>query len=391
MQIAYTTDQLALRDELRAYFEQLMTPALTEELARGEMGGPESKKAVRQLGTDGWLGLGWAKEYGGRGLGPIEQFIFYDEAQRAGAPVPFLTINTVGPAIAHFGSEEMKNEILPRILQGDVYFSIGYTEPTAGTDLASLKTKAVLDGDHWVINGQKIFTSLVDHADYIWLAVRTDPDAKKHKGISIILVPTDAPGFSFTPINTIGGAHTFATFYDDVRVPASNLVGELNGGWKAITTQLNFERVSLAPSGGLERAYLETRKWAQDTKLASGERVIDQEWVRVHLARVHAKLEGLRLLNWKVAWTTTVGQISPADSSATKVYGTQLYCEAYGLLLEVLGAAGILQRESPGAVLAGRIERSYRGVLILTFGGGTNEIQRDLIAIFGLGMPRSMR
>jgi alkylation response protein AidB-like acyl-CoA dehydrogenase len=391
MRIAYTDDQLALRDELRAYFSGLMTPEVADEMAQGEMGGPRCREAVRQMGADGWLGVGWPKEYGGKGFGPVEQFVFYDEAQRAGAPVPFLTINTVGPAIQTFGTEDMKNELLPRILKGDVFFAIGYTEPGAGTDLASLQTKAVRDGDEWVINGQKIFTSLTDHADYVWLACRTDPDAPKHKGISIILVPTNSAGFSYTPIHTIGEATTYATYYEDIRVPVANTVGPINGGWTVIITQLNFERVSLASSGQLERVYVETRRWAQDTKLASGQRVIDQEWVQVHLARVHAKLEGLRLLNWKVAWDATQGVQNPALSSATKVYGTNVYCEAYDLLLEVIGAAGVLKRGSAGSALKGALERAYRGTLILTFGGGVNEIQRDLIALFGLGMPRSLR
>ena len=391
MRIAYTDDQLALRDELRAYFKTIVTPEVANEMAQGEMGGPKCQEAVRQMGRDGWLGVGWPKEYGGRGFGRMEQFVFYDEAQRAGAPFPFLTINAVGPAIQQFGSEELKNEMLPKILRGECFVSIGYSEPQAGTDLAALKTKAVRDGDEWVINGQKIFTSLTDHADYIWLAVRTNPDASKHKGISIILVPTTAEGFSYTPIPTLGDATTYATYYQDVRVPVANTVGEIDGGWTVITTQLNYERISLASPAVLERAYVDTRRWAQETKLPDGRRVIDQEWVQTHLAKVHARLEGLRLLNWKNIWQDSVGNVSIADSSAVKVYGTTAYCECYGLLLEVLGAAGILKRTSPGAALAGRVERSYRGTLILTFGGGTNEIQRDLIAIFGLGMPRSLR
>jgi alkylation response protein AidB-like acyl-CoA dehydrogenase len=391
MRIAYTDDQLKLRDELRAYFQQLVTPEVAAEMAQGEMGGKKGLEAVRQMGKDGWLGVGWPKEYGGRGFGPMEQFIFYDEAQRAGAPVPFLTINTVGPALMQFASEEVKNDLLPKILRGECFFSIGYSEPQAGTDLAGLKTRAVRDGDEWVINGQKIFTSLTDHADYIWLACRTNPDAGKHKGISIILVPTTSEGFSYTPIHTLGDATTYATYYQDVRVPVANTVGEIDGGWTVITTQLNYERISLASPAVLERNYLDTRRWAQETKLPDGRRVIDQEWVQTHLAKVHARLEGLRLLNWKNIWQDSVGKVSIADSSAVKVYGTTTYCECYGLLLEVLGAAGILKRTSPGAALAGRVERSYRGTLILTFGGGTNEIQRDLIAIFGLGMPRSLR
>jgi alkylation response protein AidB-like acyl-CoA dehydrogenase len=401
MRIAYTDDQAALRDELRAYFADLVTPEVALEMAQGEMGGKKCLEAVAQMGKDGWLGVGWPEEYGGRGFGPMEQFIFYDEAQRAGAPVPFLTINTVGPALMQFGSDEVKREILPRILKGECFFSIGYSEPQAGTDLASLQTKAVRDGDSWVINGQKIFTSLTDHADYIWLACRTDPDASKHKGISIILVPTTSEGFSYTPIRTIGDATTYATYYQDVRVPVTNTVGEIHGGWTVITTQLNYERISLASPAVLERNYLDTRRWAQETKLpdghrgsgsgARGDRVIDQEWVQVHLAKVHARLEALRLLNWKNIWQDSVGKVNIADSSGVKVYGTTTYCECYGLLLEVLGSAGLLKRTSPGSVVAGRVERAYRGTLILTFGGGTNEIQRDLIAIFGLGMPRSLR
>lgn len=391
MQIAFTDSQQKLKDTLRAYFAEAVTQEISDEMAAGEMGGKKCLDFVRKMGSDGWLGVGWPKEFGGQGFGPVEQFIFYDEAQRAGAPIPFLTINTVGPSIMKYGTEEMKAEILPKILKGEIFFSIGYSEPGAGTDLANLSTKAVRDGDEFVINGQKIFTSLIDHADYVWLACRTNPDASKHAGISIILVPTTSEGFSWTPIHTMGGASTSSTYYQDVRVPVTNVVGEIDKGWEVIVNQLNYERVSLAAPGTLERPYIETVRWAQETKLADGRRVIDQEWVQIHLARVHAKLEALRLLNWKSVWTDTVGKVTPADSSATKVYGTNLYCEAYGLLLEVLGGAGLLQKDSPGAVLAGRIERSYRGVLILTFGGGVNEVQRDLIAIFGLKMPRSLR
>ena len=391
MYLAYTEDQQALRDELRVYFADLMTPELEAELATTEGGGPLAKATVRKMAADGWLGIGWPTEYGGQGRSAIEQFVFYDEAQRTGVPIPFLTINTVGPSIQTFGTSEQRNDYLPRILRGEIFFSIGYTEPNAGTDLGSLTTKAVVDGDSLVINGQKIYTSLVDHADYVWLAVRTGEGESKHDGISIVIVPTDSEGFSYTPIETVGDARTFATYYDDVRVPLSNVVGGLGNGWQVIVTQLNFERVSLCAPGQLERQYLATRAWAQSTKLPDGRRVIDQEWVRVHLARVHAKLEALRLINWKVAWSTTIGKPRVQDSSATKVYGTEAYCECYGLLLEVIGAAGLLRRGSPGAVLRGRLERAYRGTIILTFGGGTNEIQRDLIAVFGLKMPRSLR
>jgi alkylation response protein AidB-like acyl-CoA dehydrogenase len=386
MRLALTDEQAALRDELRAYFAELMTPEVEAALGNGEYGGPMYRDIALRMGGDGWLGIGWPVEYGGQGRSAVEQFIFFDEAQRAGAPVPFLTINTVGPTLMRHGSEAQKAAFLPRILRGEVHFSIGYSEPDAGTDLAALRTSAVFDGDEWVINGSKLWTSLVADADYVWLAARTDPEAKKHRGISIFIVPTGAPGFRFSPIHTIGDATTNATFYDGVRVPADALVGEVNRGWDLIVDQLNLERVALCAPGGLARLFEEVCEWARRTRLADGRRVVDQEWARVSLARVRAGLELLTLINWKVAWSLTQGRIDPADASATKVFGTELYCQAYRLLLEVMGPAGTLKRGSPEAVLQGRVERAYRGTLILTFGGGTNEVQRDLISVFGLHM-----
>ncbi len=395
MRLELSEPQQQLQQELRTYFADLMElPGLRDELANSEGGGPIAKQAIKQMASDGLLGVGWPEQYGGQGRGPIDQNIFYEEAQRAGAPVPFLTINTVGPTLQDFGTEAQKDEFLPRILAGDVFFSIGYTEPAAGTDLGSLTTRAERDGDDLVINGQKVFTSLVDHADYVWLACRTTPGIGKHKGISMVIVPTDSPGFSFTPIDTVGQARTFSTYYEDVRVPVSNVVGGEDGldrGWTMIVTQLNRERVSLCSAGMLEGKYLDTRRWAQQTLLPDGRRVIDQEWVRIHLARVHAKLQALRLLNYKVAWGIGEGILNVEDSSATKVFGTEFFCEAYGLMLEIIGSGGILRRGTPGAQLHGTLERAYRGTLILTFGGGTNEIQRDLIAAFGLKMPRPLR
>ena len=388
MRIAYTDSQQALRRELRAYFAELMTPEVKDEVARGETGGPHCLAAVRKMGRDGWLGLGWPVEYGGQGRTEIDQLIFFDEAWRAGAPIPFLTINTVAKTLQAFGSAEQKAFFLPKILAGELHFSVGYTEPTAGTDLASLRTSAVRDGDEWVINGQKIYTSLASYADYIWLAARTDPEAPKHKGITIFLVPTSDPGFSYTKIETMVNASTFTTYYDDVRVPDSAVVYGVNRGWDLIVNQLNYERVSLAPAGMFSGVYDEVLAWARATKLPDGRRVIDQEWVQVNLARLHAQLEVLTLLNWKVAAS---GDANAADASATKVFGTELFVQGYKVLMEILGTASMFERGSPGAVLAGKLARAFQGTLILTFGGGTNEVQRDLVALFGLGLPRVPR
>jgi alkylation response protein AidB-like acyl-CoA dehydrogenase len=391
MYLTYTDEQRALRDELRDYFVRLMTPERVQGLSKGELDGPAYKEVVRQLGADGWLGLSWPKDYGGQGRDLLDQYIFFDESQRANVPVPFLTTNTVGPTIMAFGTQEQKDFFLPRIVRGDLHFSIGDSEPGAGTDLANLKTTAVRDGDHYVINGQKMWTSLIQHADYIWLACRTDPDAKRHKGLSIIIVPTDAPGFSYTPVRTIGGGYTSATYYDNVRVPVGNVVLGENEGWRLITSQLNHERVALSSAGMVERKINDVRRWAQDTKLADGRRVIDQEWVQVSFGRLHARLEFLKLLNWKVAWSVTEGTLNPADASAVKVFGSEFYIEAYRALMEILGQASTLTKDSAGALLGADLERAMRNTLVLTFGGGTNEIQRDIISMVGLAMPRAPR
>jgi len=403
MRIAYTPEQERLRRELRGYFGTLMTPEIRAALSPlgngagsdgaggdGDYGdGQAYRRVVRQLGRDGWLALSWPQEYGGRGGTMLDQLIFTDQAAIARAPVPFLTINTVGPTIMRFGTPEQKSFYLPRIAAGEIHFSIGYSEPEAGTDLASLRTTAVRDGDEYVIDGQKMWTSLIQYADYVWLACRTDPQADRHKGLSIIIVPTSAEGFSWTPVHTVAGVMTSATYYSSVRVPVSSLVGEENRGWPLITNQLNHERVALTSAAPVMSALAEVRDWAASTKLASGQRVIDAEWVQLNLARVHAKAEFLKLVNWKIA--SSGGVVGPAAASATKVFGTEFAVEAYRLLMEVLGANAQVRSGSAGEVLAGRIERMHRAALILTFGGGTNEIQRDIIAAAGLGLPALRR
>jgi alkylation response protein AidB-like acyl-CoA dehydrogenase len=391
MYVGLTQEQQALQTEVRDYFKQLLTPEVRSRLAGAGGVGKENRKVVKQMGADGWLGVGWPKEWGGRGFSAVEQFIWFDEAMRAGAPVPMLTINTVGPTIMRFGSDEQKEFFLPKILKGEIHFCIGYSEPGAGTDLAALKTKAERDGDEYIINGQKTWTSLASDADYVWLAVRTDPNVKKHKGISLFVLPMDTPGIKVVPNHVMGESDINDVFYEDVRVPASSRVGEENAGWGLITNQLNHERVTLCSSGMVERALVDVRKWAQDTKLPDGSRVVDQEWVQLNLARVHARLEYLRLMNWKIASAAAKGDLQPADASATKVFGTEFYIEAFRLLMEILGQHSYLRDDAPGALLQSRLEHSYRGLIILTFGGGTNEIQRDLIAVFGLGMPLAPR
>lgn len=429
MHLAPTERQRQLRAELRAYFRDLMPGGPPEG---GDLEG--QRRLLRRIGADGMLGLGWPVEYGGQGRGPDEQFVFFDEAYRAGAPVSMVTLNTVGPTLMKYGTDEQKAAFLPRILSGDLVFAIGYSEPSAGTDLASLRTRAVREeagregagregavreaagregavregavrggaglGEPdaaWIIDGQKIFTSNAQNADWIWLACRTDPEAPKHQGISIILVPTDAPGFSWTPIETVGGLTTTATYYDGIRVPASNLVGEENGGWGLITNQLNHERVALAAIGmQAEDFYAAALTFARTPDPVTGERRIDAPWVRSRLAEAQARLAATRLLNWRLVGDVGAGVLAPGDASGVKFVGTESAVEVYRICQEVTGEAGLVRGGSPGSLALGtggegELERMNRAAQINTFGGGVSEVQREIVATMRLGMRRGRR
>jgi alkylation response protein AidB-like acyl-CoA dehydrogenase len=388
MHLEYTPEQQHLRAKIRAQLEEIMTPERSAALSRRGEGGPAVKECVRALAEANLLGVGWPKEYGGQGFSAIEQHIFFEEAKRVNAPIPLVTLNTVGPTLVRFGTEQQKREFLPAILDGTVEFAIGYSEPAAGSDLASLRTTAVRDGDDYVINGQKMFTSGAGFADYVWLAARTDPEASRHRGISLFIVPTSAPGFSHRPLHTMPGVSTFYTFYDDVRVPASALVGAENDGWKLITTQLNFERAALGTLGALEPLFEKTMKWATET-VVDGARVIDQPWVRLALARVEAQVAAYRLVNLRVNAAMSKGVLEMGEASAAKVFGTELTQKVAGELMEILDRHGA--RSGPDAPLRGALDLAVRTAVLNTFGGGANEIQRTIIAMAGLGMPREPR
>jgi len=386
MHLEETPEQQALRAELRAYFADILTDDVRHALDFEPEGGETFRTVVRRMGSDGWLGIGWPKEYGGQGRPTSDQFIFFNEVQRARAPFPFVTLNTVGPMLIAHGTEQQKKFFLSGILAGEINCAIGYTEPGAGTDLAALRTRAVLDGDEWVINGNKVYTSGADQADYIWLAARTDPDAPKHKGISIFLVPTSDPGFSCTPIVTVGSVVTTASYYDNVKVPTTALVGELNEGWRLITGQLNHERVGLGAMTALP-----TRLWAETAQWAIDEGVADVDWVQADLGRTYALLEAQKLLNWRMVAAVANDTLGPADSSAVKVFGTETTLDIYRRLQGIVGSAGYLHPYTPGAAIRGDLERAGRQSLINTFGGGVNEVQREILAMAGLGMKRSSR
>ena len=387
MYLDLTPDQLALRDELRAYFAGLMSPAERASLLT-ERHGAVYRDVVRRMGRDGWLGVGWPRDLGGRGFGQVEQQIFVNEAARADVPLPAVTLQTVGPTLAEHGTPWQREFFLPPILAGEMHFAIGYTEPEAGTDLAALRTRAVRDGEEYVVDGQKIFTTGAHAADYIWLACRTDPAAPRHQGISILIVDTSDPGFSWTPIITHDGAHHVnATCYSGVRVPVRMRVGAENEGWRLITTQLNHERVMLGPAGRIAALHDRVRDWAAATPGPDGLALATRPDLRRALARARAALRVNELLNWQVA---AAPEVLVADASATKVFSSEQLQTIGQSLAEAVGRHAD-PADPDTAELMTWLDIQLKRNTVLTFGGGVNEVQRELIATAGLGLPRAPR
>lgn len=389
MFVDLSPEQHRLRLRVRDYFNDLMTPELRVQM-RGAEGGELYRKVIRQMGRDGWLAVGWPKEHGGQGYAATEQLIFFEEANIAGAPLPFVTISTVGPALMAFGTELQKKTFLPGIAAGETIFAIGYSEPDAGSDLAALKTTARVESGRFVVNGNKLWTSGVESADYVWLAARTSTELARHKGISLLIVDTRARGFSHTIIETVGNA-TAATYYDEVEVPAEMLVGELHGGWKLMTAQLNHERLGLGSwSDKVVGHFTRVLQWAR-AKDEHGRRAVDQPWVRTALAECYTRIEAMRLINFRIAAALEADRLDVALASVTKVYGSEGAIEILRRLAEVMGAGSLVRAGSAAAALLGELEYELRAATVVTFGGGTNELQRELIAQFGLNMPRPVR
>ncbi|MCH7699370.1 MAG: acyl-CoA dehydrogenase family protein [Chloroflexi bacterium] len=387
MDFTYPADVQEFRVEFRRYLDSIATSDLMDELRiGGNWGGKHTKRLWQKLGEDGYFGLGWPKEYGGGGKSLLYLHAFNYEMAYRRFPVPVVTLNTVGPTLIRIGSEEQKKQYLPKILKGEIEFAIGYTEPDAGTDLASLQTSAVRDGDEYVINGQKVFTSGAHHADYLWLAVRTDPDAPKHKGISILIVPLDSEGIEVAPLNIMGGGRSNITYYTDVRVPVSAIVGEENLGWRYITTQLDFERIAISPIAQLERVFDWLCDCARDGRLDASE-----AWTGSTLVRMAADVNALKVMDMKLASMVANGEVPVHEASLLKVLSNEFRVTFSGEVLQMLGSIGLVRRESPGAQLDSSddaIERQLRESTILLFGGGSNDVQRDIIATHGLGLPR---
>lgn len=383
-------EERAFKDEARTYLTGLTSEADREEM-RADRHGPAYHRVIKQMGADGWMGVGWPEEYGGQGRGVIEQQSFVNEAARADVHLPSVTLQTVGPTLQAYGTQKQKDMFLADIVTGDVHFAIGYSEPDAGTDLASMRTTARRDGDHYVVNGQKMWTTGGHAADYLWLAVRTDPDASPHRGISVLIVDTKDPGYSWTPIVTSDGSHhTNATYFNDVRVPVDMLVGEENRGWQLITTQLNHERVMLGPAGRIEGLRDMVRQWGEGRVSPDGTPVLELPWVRDTLARATASFRINELLNWAVARAASSERSAVADASTSKVFASDEVQRLGLALADIVTASGDLA-DPDTARLAQYLDATSKRNLVLSFGGGVNEVQRELIAMFGLDLPRVPR
>jgi len=389
MRYDFTPAQLAWRDEVRAFLRKAVSPALVAEMreAGNEGDGPLARAFHEKLFAKGWWGIGWPKEFGGLGKSAIEQFLFVEEMEAAGAPAMRLTITSVAPTILRAGTDEQKDRWLPPILRGGVEFAVAYSEPDAGTDLAALKTRAVLDGDEWVITGQKMWNTGAHTATHNWVAVRTEPDAPKHRGISMIIVPMDGPGITVQPLWTWSGIRTNAVFFDGVRVPRANLIGERGMGFYYAMMALDFERITIGSVGMLRRFLRELVAFVRRAR-RDGRPLASVPWVRRALADLEMRVEVGRQIGLLNAWLIDQGVVPTKEGSIAKVYVTELNAHLASVGMDILGLAGQLAADDPAAPLHGRLQWLYTTAPMQRFGGGTNEIQRLIIAQRGLGLPR---
>ena len=386
MDFSFSPEQQAFERQVRRFVDENLTPELRAEVEREQFSiGPLGKQFLKLMGRQGWLGVGWPREYGGQGRGAIEQWLFLEEMAAENLPTGALTLSSAGPTLMRVGSEQLKSEYLPKILSGEVEFAIGYTEPNAGSDLASLVTQAVREGDSYLINGRKKYTSAAHHSTHIWLLARTDPDAPKHRGISILIVPIDAPGVTIRPLYTMGSERSNEVFFEDVRIPAANLVGEENRGWYYVSMALDFER--LMPHRRTQRFLNNLIDYAKNTAV-NGQPLRKDPRVRKTLAQLAVDLEVARLLSLRSAWMIECGQVPNAEASILKVWLTELNERIARAAQDIMGPYASVRENDALAPAEGRLEKLYRGFPMNKFAGGTNQVMRNIIAQRGLAMPR---
>ena len=389
MRYDYSPEQLAWRDEVRAFVREHVSEGLRAEMrqAGNEGDGPMARAFHDALFKKGWWGVAWPQEFGGLGKNAIEQFIFIEEMEAAGAPGMRLSVTSVAPTIFRVGTKAQQDAWLPRILSGEIEFAVAYSEPDAGTDMAALTTRAELEGDEWVINGQKMWNTGAHTATHNWVAVRTEPEAPKHRGISMMIVPMDAPGIEVQPIWTMSNIRTNAVFFDNVRVPRDFLIGERGQGFYYAAMALTFERIALGSVGMLRRLLEELKVFVRRGK-RDGVPLGRIPWVRRAMADLEMRVEVGRQLGLLNAWLIDQGQVPVKEGGMAKVFATELNTHFASTGLEIMGLAGQLAPTDPAAPLHGRLQWLYTIAPLQRFGGGTNEVQRMLVATMGLGLPR---
>ncbi len=389
MRFEFTEDQIAWRDKIRDFLRQNVTPAIQQEKRNSDpiTNGPLAKAFLEKVKKKGWIGIGWPKEYGGMGETMVKQFIFLEEFRTAKAPAIGMTLTSLAPTIMSVGSDEMKKEWIPKIVDGEIELALGYSEPDAGSDLANLKTEAVIDGDEFVINGQKTWNSEGHVATHEFLACRTDPDVPKHKGISIILVPIDYPGVKVLPIHTWGDVRTNEVFFDNVRVPRSNLVGNLNEGWTYAMMALNLERFDIGSIADVRRLLIEVVDFLKSTTV-DGEVLSKNTIVRQRVAELYSELEICKWFAYAAAAMIDEKKFPMKEMLMGKVMGSELKAKVGDIGTQVMGLYGQLRQHSKWVPVNGDVERLFRVAPLFRFGGGTNEIMRDIIAQKSLKLPR---
>ena len=388
MDFVMVDDLAEHREAARAWVKRHVDPDLAEQQYR--TGTHQSMELHRQLAKDGILGAGWPREYGGSDTDTGYARAVLDEISSAGVYTDgWATTQMVIRTISHVGTEEQKKELIGRALGGELMIALGYSEPDSGSDVAAAKTRAVRDGDEWVINGQKMFTSTAQVSTHVFVLARTNPEVPKHKGLTMFLVPTDVAGFELQPIYTLGGQRTNATFYSELRVPDSLRIGAVDEGWRVMRVALVYERGGGGRGAAGPTLAEKVAAWAMSRDRGDGTTYYDDPRNRERLARIATEEEVGRLLGIRVRWMNDNGEMPGVEGSMSKLYGSEAAQRHYGELLDMLGPEGILQPGAPGAPLEGDLEHHFRSTVVGTIYGGASEIQREIIAEGRLGLPRS--
>lgn len=390
MDFQFSAEDDAFRQELRSFIQQELPPDWEGGGRWPEEWDWELTQQIRKkMAERGWLTMHWPREYGGQDAPPIRQAVFNEELAYLRAPGrDIFGVRMLGPTLMIYGSEEQKRTHLPPISRGEVQWCQGYSEPESGSDLASLSTRAVRDGDDYVINGSKIWTTMAHRADWIFMLARTDPDAPKHRGISFILVDMKSPGIQVRPIINMADGHEFnQVIFDNVRVPRRNLVGEENRGWYVAVTLLDFERSGIEYSAMARRLLDDVWGYAGEVKY-NGQPLVQVPWVRQLLADRYIECEVARLMAYNVAYMQGQGLVPNKEASMSKVFGSETLKRVTAASMEVLGIYGVLGRDEKWAPLKGRVPEHWMISFSHTIAGGTSEVQRNIIAGRGLGLPR---